>query len=615
MGAGLRGRLDERRVPIEAIARAGLFDLQFYRAQFSDTSTAPAELTTAVAHYVAEGRRKGFAFHPFIEPEWWAGRAASVPARMEEIERAIQLGHIRDVTPSPLVADVVEPAGEMRDFLQRLGRGEVLGPAGPMRSSSLRESMIRAVEKISQDVPNEGTHARVDWDTVRAHTADRVPGRVSVIIATFEDWSMTVDAVRAALAGMTEEDLEIIIVDNGSRPAVFRLLTAVFLNEPCVQIIRATVNTNFSGGMNIGIARSTGEFLLFLNNDAMLAEGWLPAMLRPFGTPAVKGVQALLLYPNVQRVQAAGTMFLGPGVLPWHFLAGHPLEDALRDQDRRFSAITAAVMMVRARDVVDVGGFDEGFRNGYEDVDLCLRMLRDADDHFTVVPEARAYHPEGSSEGRSLYDTENRLRFFDRWRDDLPAPEAWRYADLGLSLNAIRPQEWSSEVRVTVGDPVLIRPARMVTAGPAAGKPALRWALCLTSRTEDASLLGTLRADLERLGQEVVSFAGGVSSADALDDVLVAFASDAPFTPRAAAVNVLLGYSGGRSDPMWDVALQVGPLGYDPDARPQQRLELLRRVLDEASLLSAARFAVSRTLATSEPANESDQSTQDAAGA
>lgn len=591
--ASFRRRMVGSRDPMNDLVRAGLFDEEFYRAQLQPSDVVGPGRRAAVAHYIAHGRSQGLAFHPFIEPEWWAGRAASSPQHMIALERDLADRRIRSGSPSPLVADVDAPVGELRDFLRdiRKRRRRVGLPEG-LTLPEVRTLMVTKIRKAYATLPNDGAASGVNWEAVRRASPDRARGRVSILVPTFEDWNMTIDAVRAALSGASTKDVEVLIIDNGSRPAVFRILVAAFLTEPRVTVIRSSTNTNFSGGMNIGIARSSGEFVLLLNNDAMLEPGWLPPLISALKNPAVKGVQSLLLYPRIERVQAAGTMFLGAGVIPWHFLAGHPVEDALRTRDRRFHAITAAVMMLRASDLVDAQGFDEGYRNGYEDIDLCLRLLRDPRDHFTVAIDSRAYHPEGSSEGRSKHDTANRARFLARWGDRLPSPEGWRYTEIGLQLVALRPHTFVDDVPVMLSDPQLVRPERTVRSGAGAGLPCLRWTLCLSQADIPDELVELVRSDLHTLGQEVVSFGGGVRFADGLDDVLVAFNEGAPYTPRSATVNVLVGPQSLESEGRWDFVLtdKDEDRPYSPSVTENSRLRTLRTVIDESHRMKLDRF-------------------------
>lgn len=583
--------------PIRDLARAGLFDEEFYRAQLPPDTIIGHGTGAAVAHYITHGRDHGLAFHPFIEPEWWAGREAASPEHMIALERDLADHRIHSGSPSPLVADVEGPVGEIREFLRDLhkGRRGVVLP-DDLTLSDVRALFVRKIRHAYATLPNEGAASGVNWEAVKRDRDGRTHRRVSVLVPTFEDWNMTIDAVRAALAGAATHDLEVLIIDNGSRPAVFRILVAAFLTESRVTVIRSSVNTNFSGGMNIGIARSSGEFVLLLNNDAILEPGWLPPLVSALEDPWAKGAQSLLLYPKIARVQAAGTMFLGPGVIPWHFLAGHPVEDALRAHHRKFHAITAAVMMTRAVDLVDVEGFDEGYRNGYEDIDLCLRLNQDPRDYFTVAIDSRASHPEGSSEGRSRHDTANRARFLERWGDRLPSPEGWRYAELGFRLAAMRPHTFVDGVPVMISDPQLVRPERTVPSGAGAGLPCLRWALCLSTADIPEDLVEMVRNDLHALGQEVVSFGGGVRFTDGLDDVLVGFQDRAPYTPRSATVNVLVGTpcvaGGGR----WEFVLtgedELRP--YSSSVVDEARLRALRAVIVEAHGMKLTRFNSSR---------------------
>lgn len=524
----------ERRDPIGDFIRLGLFDLDYYRAQLPP-GERPEGLAEARRHYVATGRAAGLALHPLIEPEWWDPNSATDDEDPIGRERWLIHGGQRESSTSVLIADPVDGIGVTRDYLRDLTAGlpRAHVPGGLTAVEAARR-LTEAVDAQISSAPNNGRWSAVDWAEVRVRAAERVAGRVSVLVPTYEDWRMTVESVRSALDGAGDADVEVVVVDNGSRLAVLRSLLAVFLAEPRVRIVRCSVNTNFAGGMNRAIAASTGEFVVFLNNDAVLAGGWPAALISPLGDESVLGTQPLLLYPGTNRIQAAGTMFLGEGVLPWHFLAGHPRADADRMTDMSFRAVTAAVMAMRAADLIAAEGFDEEFENGYEDVDLCLRLLRDDRDRFLVVRECVAYHPEGSSRGRSLRDSANRVRFFERWAGRMPASEAYRYDDVGLRLDSMRPLWYSPEVPILITDPQVSRPVR----GAGGGRPSLRW-LLLTSDA-DGAVLQCVRDRLERLGQEIVEVGGGVHWSDGLADAVLAFSPGTPTFPRAGVFNVLV---------------------------------------------------------------------------
>lgn len=532
-----------RRDPSEEFVRFGLFDLAYYRAQLTPAKR-PASLEEARRHYVDEGRRAGLAMHPFIEPEWWDENVNTDRDDPLGRERWLIEGGQLHSSTAPLVADPDGPIGVTRDYLLGVldGTRSVALPDGRTPAQVAAE-LTAAVEESIRTAPNVGKASGVDWSAVAESVSVRVRDRISILVPTYQDWRMTVQAVRAALNGAPDHDLEVVVVDNGSRLAVLRHLLALFMAEPRVRIIRCSENTNFAGGMNRAIAESTGEFILLLNNDAVLDPGWAAPLVAPLrADQTVRGTQPLLMYPGSNRVQAAGTVFLGEGVLPWHFLAGHPREDAVKMRDVSFAAVTAAVMALRAADVVAARGFDEEFENGYEDVDLCLRLRRDDTDRYLVVTEAVAVHPEGSSPGRSTHDSMNRVRFFARWAGRMPASDAHHYAEIGMRLDGMRPLWFSEDVPILVVDPHVVRPARRVRRPDGHEIPCLRW-LLLTDSAPPAAL-DAAAAALAQLGQETVRVASGVHWSDALADVVVGFSAQAATFPRAGAFNVLVGPAG-----------------------------------------------------------------------
>ena len=367
----------------------------------------------------------------------------------------------------------------------------------------------------------------LDWDAIARR--ERVDERVSLLIPTYEDWTMTQEAVAAALANSDDTDLEIVVLDNGSRRAVTALLAARFAGDPRVVIARAPRNTNFATGSNLAFAASTGATVVFLNNDTHVQPGWLPPLVEAVEEPDILGAQPLLVYDD-GTIQAAGTVYFGSHSIPGHFLAGHPVEDLPPMSSMRFPAVTAACVALRAERVSAMHGFDAVYVNGMEDVDLCLRLRETYGGDFVVRTDARVVHHESKTPGRSRNIEPNRLRLLERWEGRLPAaePERWRevglevvahQADLGLVLTGRR----------TGVQPVVVRPASVVREGPAAGLPRLRWALKLAAHGGvrgdgwgDVAFADDLAHALRELGQDVVidrRLAHARPGSDHLDDV------------------------------------------------------------------------------------------------
>ena len=124
---------------------------------------------------------------------------------------------------------------------------------------------------------------------------------------------------------------------------------------------------SFAENCNKGAEGATEDILIFLNDDTLPHVGWLQPLLDAFSDPEVGIVGARLLYPD-GRIQHAGVYFDAPGGV----LTAHNVTEDVESCD--VDAVTGACLAIRRELFVACDGFDEGFDNGYEDVDLCLRV-------------------------------------------------------------------------------------------------------------------------------------------------------------------------------------------------------------------------------------------------
>jgi thioredoxin-like negative regulator of GroEL len=87
-------------------------------------------------------------------------------------------------------------------------------------------------------------------------------------------------------------------------------------------------------------------------------------------------------------------------------------------------------MLVRREVFEAVGGFDEGYHNGFEDVDLCLK-IREQGWQLMYRPDSVLYHLESQTPGRKAHDRENAKRLIQRWAHKwyLTDEDAVHYAD------------------------------------------------------------------------------------------------------------------------------------------------------------------------------------------
>jgi GT2 family glycosyltransferase/Flp pilus assembly protein TadD/SAM-dependent methyltransferase len=237
------------------------------------------------------------------------------------------------------------------------------------------------------------------------------PPLVSVVIPVFNNLPYTQRCLEALFAHSGDVPHEVIVVDNASSDGTRAYLEGL---GGRVRAVFNARNAGFAGANNQAAALARGRYLLFLNNDTIPQAGWLSELVRlAEGDGRVGVVGSKLLYPDTKRVQHAGIELID-GV-PDHPFRGAAPDDPRVCRTRDLDMVTGACLMTR-KDLFDrLGGFDEGYVNGVEDVDLCLRV-RDAGYRVVYCATSVVEHHEGRSAGRFDRVRENLRRFVGRWQ-------------------------------------------------------------------------------------------------------------------------------------------------------------------------------------------------------
>jgi GT2 family glycosyltransferase/DNA-binding SARP family transcriptional activator len=241
--------------------------------------------------------------------------------------------------------------------------------------------------------------------------AQAKPFDCSIIIPVWNNLALTTQCL-TALAEVTQGvSYEVIVVDNHSTDG-----TPAFLAElgGDVKVITNDENLGFAKACNQGAQAAKGEYLVFLNNDTIPFAGWLSALVDEVKTHSdVAVVGSKLLYED-RTVQHAGVAFSREFLMPYHMYPGVPANAHCVSRRRELQCVTAACMLVRRQVFAQVGGFDEGFQNGFEDVDLCLKI---GEKKWKIVyqPHSTLIHLESRTPGRKAHDEENTIRFRARW--------------------------------------------------------------------------------------------------------------------------------------------------------------------------------------------------------
>jgi O-antigen biosynthesis protein len=305
--------------------------------------------------------------------------------------------------------------GPLGRFLLRLIRLAQIalheGPRGLRERVRRRLRGIRAPARLVE--PLAVLPATLPPMTIPA--ADPAAGPVvSIVIPVFNQAPLTYQCLDALLARTPAGRYEVIVVDNASTDATPRLLAHV----EGLRVARNEMNRGFVEACNQGAKEAGGDLLLFLNNDTVVLEGWLPPLLETAGDPTVGAVGARLLYPD-GRLQEAGSIIWRDGT-GWNYGRGEDADLPAYQHRREVDYCSGACLLVRRELFEQLGGFDLRYAPAYyEDADLCFELRRLG---FRVVyePRARVVHLEGATAGTDVgsgvkrFQEVNRAKFVEK---------------------------------------------------------------------------------------------------------------------------------------------------------------------------------------------------------
>jgi GT2 family glycosyltransferase len=253
--------------------------------------------------------------------------------------------------------------------------------------------------------------------------------RVSIVIPVHGKVALTnacLERLRPIVE--TRHDVEVIVVDDGSPDATRE---HVCRQQPWVRLVTHESSQGFAAACNSGAAAAEGEGLLFFNNDLAGDPGWFEALLAyADSNPRADVIGCRLLYPN-QLIQHAGIVICGD-LLPRHVYRLFPRDHRAVCRSRRFQAVTGACMLVRRSIFEELGGFDEIFSNGFEDVDFCLR-LNASGGQVAYCADSVLVHLEAATRG----DDDEAFRrnaelFLERWGQTVCADDLSTYVADGM---------------------------------------------------------------------------------------------------------------------------------------------------------------------------------------
>jgi O-antigen biosynthesis protein len=263
---------------------------------------------------------------------------------------------------------------------------------------------------------------------------------VSIIVCAFNKWEYTIKCLSAICKSLLQNisTVEVILVDDASTD----ISQEVFSSIRGLKYVRNITNKGFLQSANFGAARSSGEFIIFLNNDTEPIGNWIdPLVMRARSSERIGAVGSKLIYPDGSLQEAGGVIFQDAS--GWNYGKYGNSKDPSYNYARKVDYCSGASLLVRRREWLELGGFDVRYIPAYyEDTDFCFQ-LRSRKLEVWFEPRSLVLHHEGISHGTDesaglkSYQLANKEKFYEKWSDFLknqPKPDATKI-ELAARLN------------------------------------------------------------------------------------------------------------------------------------------------------------------------------------
>jgi len=400
------------------IAKSGLFDLRYYLFTYSDVRKNDLD---PIRHYLKHGVREGRNPSASFDTTWYLDTYKDIQSSgVNPLVHYIQYGKKEGRTTQK---------AKLQSSQQKPSQAKPIETNRLFQALKLQKtfSLVNEEYHYTQKRMSLQESYLIDWEQER--NKPKKSNFASIVIPLYGQSNLTDNCLESLFSTKAGYPFEVVLINNSQNPEDIQALQK-WESNPSIKIVQNSENHNFALGCNQGFSRTIGDKVVFLNNDTTVTDNWLKELLFPLEDENISSVQPKLLYPDGD-LQCMGIVFSDKSDIGYPLYQNYPIEKEAINQPRKFQAITAACLAIRAYDFALLQGFDTAFVNGQEDVDLCLRLNNLKNSLSYYAPSSVVYHYESKSKGRGKFIAQNRRTFLERWRGKVIADDSFYYTQDG----------------------------------------------------------------------------------------------------------------------------------------------------------------------------------------
>ena len=224
--------------------------------------------------------------------------------------------------------------------------------------------------------------------------------KATIVIPNLNGAGWLRDSIESVWA-QTEQDFELIIVDNGSTDESLAIAES-YVGRERYTLVKNDHNTGFSAAVNQGIRLAKGEYVVLFNNDAFAEPDWLEQLIAMAETDKkIFAVQSLMIrHFERELCDDAGDYVT---LFGWACKRGDGMRASRYTKSGRIFSACGGASLYRKSILDEIGLFDELFFAYFEDVDISWRA-NSLGYKNVLCADAKCYHICGATTGAVRYN-------------------------------------------------------------------------------------------------------------------------------------------------------------------------------------------------------------------